>query len=193
MDYQYLKSAQTIDNYTLSSIMDDYGNDVWNYAYFLTKSAEQADELSQEVFIRAYSGISHFRGECSLKTWLLTITRNTTFTYRKSRFFRSSLWGETLSFKTSDQEPSGEKNVASGNYVHPSAETEVISREHVHEIWDIIMGLPDKFRELLLLHLKYELTTSEIAEMLGISTGTVKSRLSRAKAKVRKQWEAQSE
>ena len=100
MDYQFLAQAQTIDNYTLSSMMDDYGNDVWNYAYFLTKSAEQADELSQEVFIRAYSGIANYRGDCSLKTWLLTITRNTTFTYRKSRFFRSSLWGETLPIET---------------------------------------------------------------------------------------------
>lgn len=192
MDYQYLAHAQTIDNYTLSSMMDEYGNDVWNYAYFLTKSTEQADELSQEVFIRAYSGIAHFRGECSLKTWLLTITRNTTFTYRKSRFFRSSLWGETLSFET-EQVYARKGEMKPEKYVHPSAEAEAISREHVHEIWDIIMALPDKFRELLLLHLKYELTTGEIAEMLGISAGTVKSRLSRAKAKVRKQWEERSE
>ncbi|MDR9748614.1 RNA polymerase sigma factor [Paenibacillus taichungensis] len=192
MDYQYLAHAQTIDNYTLSCMMDEYGNDVWNYAYFLTKSTEQADELSQEVFIRAYSGIAHFRGECSLKTWLLTITRNTTFTYRKSRFFRSSLWGETLPIHTEQMNASmGEMKPE--KFVHPSAEAEAISREHVHEIWDIIMALPDKFRELLLLHLKYELTTSEIAEMLGISAGTVKSRLSRARAKVRKQWEEWSE
>ncbi|OAX45188.1 MULTISPECIES: RNA polymerase sigma factor [unclassified Paenibacillus] len=192
MDYQYLAHAQTIDNYTLSSMMDEYGNDVWNYAYFLTKSTEQADELSQEVFIRAYSGIAHFRGECSLKTWLLTITRNTTFTYRKSRFFRSSLWGETLPIPT-EQVNTSMGEMKPEKWVHPSAEAEAISREHIHEIWDIIMALPDKFRELLLLHLKYELKTSEIAEMLGISAGTVKSRLSRAKAKVRKQWEERSE
>ncbi|NEU62992.1 RNA polymerase sigma factor [Paenibacillus sp. ALJ109b] len=172
--------------------MDEYGNDVWNYAYFLTKSTEQADELSQEVFIRAYSGIANFRGECSLKTWLLTITRNTTFTYRKSRFFRSSLWGETLPIHT-EQVNASMGEMKPEKFVHPSAEAEAISREHVHEIWDIIMALPDKFRELLLLHLKYELTTSEIAEMLGISAGTVKSRLSRARAKVRKQWEERSE
>ncbi|PIH56338.1 RNA polymerase subunit sigma-70 [Paenibacillus sp. LK1] len=173
-------------------MMDEYGNDVWNYAYFLTKSTEQADELSQEVFIRAYSGIAHFRGECSLKTWLLTITRNTTFTYRKSRFFRSSLWGETLPIHTEQMNASmGEMKPE--KWVHPSAEAEAISREHVHEIWDIIMALPDKFRELLLLHMKYELTTSEIAEMLCISAGTAKSRLSRARAKVRKQWEERSE
>lgn len=192
MDYQYLAHAQTIDNYTLSSMMDDYGNDVWNYAYFLTKSTEQADELSQEVFIRAYSGIAHFRGECSLKTWLLTITRNTTFTYRRSRFFRSSLWGETLPIHT-EQVNANQGEMKPEKWVHPSAESEAISREHVDEIWDIIMALPDKFRELLLLNLKYELTTSEIADMLGISAGTVKSRLSRAKAKVRKQWEERSE
>ncbi|MET3938551.1 RNA polymerase sigma factor (sigma-70 family) [Paenibacillus sp. PvP094] len=188
MEYQFLAQAQTIDNYTLSSMMDDYGNDVWNYAYFLTRSTEQADEISQQVFIQAYSGIKHFRGECSLKTWLLTIARNTTFTYRKSRFFRSSLWGETLPIE-SEQGPSHIREMTPAHYAHPSAEAEVISREHVHEIWDIVMALPDKFREILLLHLKYELTMNEIAEMLRISTGTVKSRLSRGKDKVRKQWE----
>ncbi|WP_433582698.1 RNA polymerase sigma factor [Paenibacillus amylolyticus] len=192
MDDQFLAQAQTIDNYTLSSMMDDYGNDVWNYAYFLTKSAEQADELSQEVFIRAYSGIAQYRGECSLKTWLLTITRNTTFTYRKSRFFRSSLWGETLSIET-EREYSGQRVMIQEKTSHPSAEMEVIRKEHVSEIWDIVLALPRKFREILLLNLKYELTTSEIAEMLKISLGTVKSRLSRGKDKVRKQWEERSE
>ncbi|TDL60150.1 sigma-70 family RNA polymerase sigma factor [Paenibacillus amylolyticus] len=192
MDDQFLAQAQTIDNYTLSSMMDDYGNDVWNYAYFLTKSAEQADELSQEVFIRAYSGIAQYRGECSLKTWLLTITRNTTFTYRKSRFFRSSLWGETLSIET-EREYSGQRVMIQEKTSHPSAEMEVIRKEHVNEIWDIVLALPRKFREILLLNLKYELTTSEIAEMLKISSGTVKSRLSRGKDKVRKQWEERSE
>ncbi|WP_458125175.1 RNA polymerase sigma factor [Paenibacillus sp. Z3-2] len=192
MDYQFLAQAQTIDNYTLGSMMDDYGNDVWNYAYFLTKSAELADDLSQEVFIRAYSGIAHYRGECSLKTWLLTITRNTTFTYRKSKFFRSSLWGETLSMET-EREHSSQRIMIPEKDTHPSAEMEVMRKEHVHEIWDIVLALPKKFREILLLHLKYELTTSEIAEMLKISSGTVKSRLSRGKDKVRKHWEERSE
>ncbi|MDQ0722864.1 RNA polymerase sigma factor (sigma-70 family) [Paenibacillus sp. W4I10] len=191
MDDQLLAQAQTIDNYTLSSIMDDYGNDVWNYAYFLTKSAEQADELSQEVFIRAYSGIAQYRGDCSLKTWLLTITRNTTFTYRKSRFFRSSLWGETLPIET-EREGSSHRVMIAEQPAHPSAEMEVMRKEHIHEIWDIVLALPKKFREILLLNLKYELTTSEIAEMLKISSGTVKSRLSRGKDKVRKQWEERS-
>jgi len=192
LDFQLLEQAEAIDNHTLSQIMDEYGNDVWNYAYFLTRSAEQADELSQEVFIRAYLGISQFRGQCSLKTWLLTITRNTTFTYRKSKFFRSSQWGGMLPMENGEAERGGWMSIPEMQ-AHPSAEAEAIRREHVHEIWDVVMSLPDKFRELLLLHLKYELTLAEIAEMLDISIGTAKSRLSRAKAKVRKRWEERGE
>lgn len=193
MDYSFLAEAQTINNDTLASLMHDYGNDVWNYAYFLTKNAEQADDLSQEVFVRAYTGIANYRGDCSIKTWLLTITRNTTFTYRKSRFFRSSLWGATLPLGESDPDRSESGQMMRERAAHPSAEMEVMRKAHVHEIWDIVLALPEKFREILLLHLRYELTTVEIADMLRISQGTVKSRLSRAKDKVRKQWEERSE
>ncbi|MBB6023701.1 RNA polymerase sigma-70 factor (ECF subfamily) [Paenibacillus sp. JGP012] len=189
MDYSFLAEAQTIDNDTLASMMDDFGNDVWNYVYFLTKNAEQADDISQEVFVRAYSGIANYRGDCSIKTWLLTITRNTTLTYRKSRFFRSSLWGETLSLDSESPSPGLRQMMPQKPASHPSAEVEVMRKAHMHEIWNIVLALPEKFREILLLHVRYELTTLEIADMLGISQGTVKSRLSRAKNKVRKQWE----
>lgn len=193
MDYSFLAEAQTINNDTLAGLMDDYGNDVWNYVYFLTRNTEQADDLSQEVFVRAYTGIANYRGDCSIKTWLLTITRNTTFTYRKSRFFRSSLWGETLSLESDQGDQSGSKKTMRERSAYPSAEIEVIRKVHITEIWDIVLALPEKFREILLLHLRYELTTVEIADMLRISQGTVKSRLSRAKDKVRKQWEERSE
>lgn len=191
MDYSFLAEAQNIDNDTLASLMDDYGNDVWNYVYFLTRNMEQADDLSQEVFVRAYTGIANYRGDCSIKTWLLTITRNTTFTYRKSRFFRSSLWGETLSLE-SDPDRFELTSMLRERSAHPSAEMEVMRKAHVHEIWDIVLALPEKFREILLLHLRYELTTTEIADMLRISQGTAKSRLSRAKEKVRNQWKERS-
>ncbi len=60
---------------TLREMMDTYGSDVWNYAYFLTRSREQANDISQEVFMKAYRNIGKYRGQSSLKTWLLTITR----------------------------------------------------------------------------------------------------------------------
>lgn len=62
---------------TLREMMEEYGSDVWNYAFFLTRSREQANDISQEVFLKAYKNVGKYRGQSSMKTWLLTITRNT--------------------------------------------------------------------------------------------------------------------
>lgn len=88
MELEYLKQMTVMDTQTLDKIMSLYGNDIWNYAYFLTKQQALADDIAQDVFIKAYFGIHTFRGQASLKTWLLTITRHTAFRYKQAFFFR---------------------------------------------------------------------------------------------------------
>ena len=83
MELDYLKQMTVMDTQTLDKIMNLYGNDIWNYAYFLTKQQALADDIAQDVFIKAYFGIHTFRGQASLKTWLLTITRQTAFRYKR--------------------------------------------------------------------------------------------------------------
>ncbi|UQZ37406.1 RNA polymerase subunit sigma-70 [Paenibacillus sp. PK3_47] len=178
-----LEQAEAISEEQLRMIMKLYGEDVWNYIYFLTKSSDQADELTQEVFIKCYYRIGTYRGASSLKTWLFTIARNTVFTYRKSRFFRAGLWGGvqplTQENDTGQRENSG---VTAG--AARSAEMEYLGSRQIDEIWSLIMGLPDKLREVLVLDLKAELSVRGIAELIQISPGTVKSRLHRARRKV---------
>lgn len=87
MELEYLKQMTVMDTQTLDKIMSLYGNDIWNYAYFLTKQQALADDIAQDVFIKAYFGIHTFRGQASLKTWLLTITRHTAFRYKKAFSF----------------------------------------------------------------------------------------------------------
>ncbi|GIP44294.1 RNA polymerase sigma factor [Paenibacillus sp. J45TS6] len=185
MDYSDLKHAVTLDNDTLYQIMDDFGNDVWNYAFFLTGSRDHADDISQEVFIKAYQGIHTYRGEASLKTWLITITRNTVHSYRRSRFFRQSL-GSKL-FSIDDEKTAESSALSSHSRIAPSAESIVMEQHYEDSIWEIIMSLSVKSREVLILALKYEMKIHEIAKILHISEGTVKSRLSRAKEKVQKE------
>jgi RNA polymerase sigma-70 factor (ECF subfamily) len=72
---KYLAKTQDKD-YILQDLMENYGNDVWNFAYFLTRSSDAADDLSQDVFLAVYDRVYSFRGECTLKSWILTITRN---------------------------------------------------------------------------------------------------------------------
>ncbi|UQZ32982.1 RNA polymerase subunit sigma-70 [Paenibacillus sp. PK3_47] len=158
---------------TLREMMETYGSDVWHYAFFLTRSREQANDISQEVFLKAYRNIGKYRGNATLKTWLLTITRNTAFSWRRSSFWRRFA-------------PLG-NGQAPGQAL--SAEKEAISNQYVNRIWELIMELPDKHREVLVLEIQQGLSTGEMAQLLGVAEGTVKSRLSRARDNMRKALE----
>ncbi|MCC3373692.1 RNA polymerase sigma factor [Cohnella sp. REN36] len=168
MEHEFLKNVTTMDEASLQHVMNEFGSDIWNYAYFLTKNRELADDITQDVFIKAYYRIESFRGQSSLKTWLLTITRNTAFSYKRSAFFRKvNLFASITSAQTGR-----------------SAESEYMETRYVDDIWDVIMKLPDKYREALVLDIRYELSTEEMAKLLNVAPGTVKSRLHRAREKV---------
>ncbi len=67
-----------------------------------------------------------------------------------------------------------------------SAEQEFFKQEEMNDVWKVVLKLPKKHREIIILDAKYELSYEEMAETLGVSIGTVKSRLSRARSKVSK-------
>ncbi|QGQ94147.1 RNA polymerase sigma factor [Paenibacillus psychroresistens] len=171
MDLDYLEHMNTIEIPQLKDIMEFYGEDIWNYAYFITKNHSLADDIAQEVFFKAYKHIATFRGGSSLKTWLLKITRNTALSFLKLAFVRKvSLVGFIFNSGTS-----------------PSPESQFFAQFQLDEMWSIVMSLPIKFREVLILHAHYELSMEEISSTLDISIGTVKSRLNRARSKSIKQ------
>jgi RNA polymerase sigma-70 factor (ECF subfamily) len=168
LNEQYLQYVTRAEPEHFRAVLHEHWQEVWNYAYFLTGNRDTADDLTQDVFAKAYRHIASFRGEASVKTWLLRITRNTVINYRRSALFR-----KVRLFA----------NVAAGGSA-PSAEHEYFSQEHRSRVWDAVMKLPVKFREVLLLDARYELSNEQIAGLLGISVGTVKSRIHRARAKI---------
>ncbi|WP_353953969.1 RNA polymerase sigma factor [Paenibacillus riograndensis] len=182
IELQDLAHAAAMSEEQLRQIMGFYGNDVWHYIYYLTKSADIADDLAQEVFIKCFYRIGTYRGSSSFKAWLFTIARNTVFSYRKSRFFRSGFWGGVQAIRNNEPVRNSWPDELPGTA--RSAEMEYLGNRRTDEIWSIIMQLPDKFREVLVLDLKAELSIQEIAGLTGLSPGTVKSRLHRARHKV---------
>jgi RNA polymerase sigma-70 factor (ECF subfamily) len=159
-----------LDPDTLSTLMDQFGQDVWNYAYFLTKSRAACDDITQDVFIQVYHHVDSFRGEASVKTWLLAITRNMSRNYLRTAFIRKALLVDIVI-------PRGTGR---------SAEDTFLEEEAANEIWKKVFLLPVKLREALVLQAKYQLSVSEISDILKVPQGTVKSRLFAARKRMKR-------
>ncbi|KIL34906.1 hypothetical protein SD71_17215 [Cohnella kolymensis] len=153
----------------LQDLIQDHGQDVWNYAFLLTRNHHVSDDIAQDVFLQAYQHIGTFRGQSSVKTWLFSITRNRVFNYKKSSYFRKVTLLDYLY-----RAPSAK-----------SAEEEYMNRTYTDSIWQLVMKLPPKYREVLVLDAQYELPLTEISSLLQVSVGTVKSRLHRARSKMK--------
>ncbi|MGG1517710.1 RNA polymerase sigma factor [Paenibacillus oryzisoli] len=167
--FDYLKYiSETTDQKTiLRNLMETYGNDVWNYAFSICRNRDTADDITQDTFLKVYRNLTTFRGDAAVKTWLLTITRNTAYDYLRKAFWRKvTLVGFIQSGGTSQ-----------------SAENEAVEQLYASDIWKKVLTLSPKYREILILHAHYHLTTKEMAAVLGISEGTVKSRLHHARLK----------
>ncbi|SFI75591.1 MULTISPECIES: RNA polymerase sigma factor [unclassified Bacillus (in: firmicutes)] len=164
------RGIQNCNHDEFDYVIKEHWQDVWNYSFIISKDTHLSDDITQDVFIKAFKNWHSFRNESSVKTWLLKITRNTALNHLKSSYFkRISL----VSFFRDDKE-------------YLSAEQEFFNKEEVDEIWNIVLNLPKKYREILILDAKYELSYDEMAETLGVSIGTVKSRLHRARARISK-------
>ncbi|MHA6484852.1 RNA polymerase sigma factor [Paenibacillus sp. strain BS8-2] len=170
MDTQYLNHLTSMDSLTLESLMSAYGQEVWNFAFSITKNRHMADDITQDVFIQVYRHVASFRGEASVKTWLFRITRNISYNYRNTAFFRKVLLMNTEHTR---------------DYQH-SAEQSFLEQEASNQVWRYVFDLPTKLREVLVLHAKYQLTLQEIAHVLQIPEGTVKSRLFTARKRMSK-------
>lgn len=170
MDLSYLKdlSEGHDKNEILRDLMMAYGGDVWNFAYSLTRRRELADDIRQDVFVKAYGKIDTFRGVSSIKTWLFSITRNTVIDYHRSAIFRKVTLIDYIASKVS----------------HPSAEQDYLANEIFSETWKAVMSLPVKLREVIVLFAHHQLSIAEIAAVLKISESSVKVRLHRARKKV---------
>ncbi|MGN7764961.1 RNA polymerase sigma factor [Paenibacillus sp. 22594] len=165
--------SATMTAAALQTLMEHYGEDVWNYAYYLARSRSAADDIAQETFIRAYKYMNTFRGEAAVRTWLLQITRTRWLTYRSSSFIRRVTLRDNIGKDSSS----------------PSAEEVFLQQSLSSEVWRIVLQLPRKHREVLMLYAHYGLSMEELSGLLGISLSAAKSRLHRARQQANECWE----
>lgn len=149
----------------LEKLMEIYGSTVLRTAYFYTGDQYLAEDVSQEVFIRAYRNWTKFRGESKIKTWLTSITLN--------------VCRDKLGLKMTSEQPTDPSLMGLKPTI--SVEEEAMKRLEKSEIWQHILRLPMLYQEVLYLYYYLNLNTREIAEAIGSPEGTVRGRLHRAR------------
>ncbi|MBI5178830.1 MAG: sigma-70 family RNA polymerase sigma factor [Nitrospinae bacterium] len=135
----------------------------------------EAEDLTQEVFIRIRQSLDSFRGDSSLSTWVYKIATNAALDKLRSPSFRKTVYDEPLA----PDSPVAEQA--------PSADRLLIRKEMNDCIRNFIENLPDKYRVVVVLSELEDKKNGEIAEILGITLDTVKIRLHRAKEKLKEE------
>ena len=156
---------------SLAELYQTYAGNVFGYLLHLSGDHALADELTGETFYRAMLSLDGFRGDASVKTWLLRIARNL-YLRQQQRAQRSAsleaLQEQGMVFREKQGGP----------------ETAVLRHEQQHALQYALQQLSEQDRTLLLLVTQEEMTQREMAQLLGISVAAVKVRLFRARQRL---------
>ena len=157
-----------------------YERAVYTAAMSILNNQADAEEVAQEAVLKAFSNLSRFRGEAKFSTWLVQITINEArLKLRKDRRHLYQSVDEPQSDEEGDYFP---KDYADWREV-PS---EALQRKELRDaLKRALAGLPQKYREVLVLRDIQHLSIEETSQVLGISTGNVKTRLLRARLQMR--------
>ena len=176
-DNELISKVLSGDQQAYGSLVNRYQNYVFTLALRFTKNREDAEEVSQDIFIKAYRALADFRGASKFSTWLYTIVNTTCITFlRKKRLEIHSLDNEKV-FEVADSMDSGMR----ANLVE--------QKSRVSMVTNAIKMLSTDDAEVITLFYKGEQTLEEIAQILGIEANTAKVRLHRARTRLKEKME----
>ncbi|MDW7682574.1 MAG: sigma-70 family RNA polymerase sigma factor [Bacillota bacterium] len=161
-------------------LMQRYEKKVYTLCFRMAGNHNDAEDLAQEAFLKAFRALPSFKGESQFSTWLYRIVTNTCLDERRKRARKPV----TVSLDKPLETGEGEMAVTLPGDA-PDPLSEALTVELRGEIQKLLMELPEEQRIVLIMRDLQEYTYEEIATVLGIQLGTVKSRLNRARARMR--------
>lgn len=160
------------------SLMTAYENRIYSLALRSTGSEQDAADITQEVFLRAWKNLDSFRGDSSLSTWLYRVTSNLCVDFARKKA------AEGTPTSIDDEESPAADLADASRMAQPEAAAE--NSELREELQFALAQLSEEHRRVVLLRDVAGMTYTDIARTLGLEEGTVKSRLARARASLRK-------
>lgn len=159
------------------ALVKEYEKNVYNLALRMTGNSEDAADMAQEAFIKAYNSLTAFRGDSKFSVWLYRIVSNVCLDFLRSRSRKQTV---SLSTENDDGE---EVELDIADETH-SPEQLLDRSLTIDAVRRGLAALPPDHREILLLREIQGLSYEEIADVLGLEAGTVKSRIFRARKKL---------
>jgi|SRR5437867_5523415 len=174
-DEELVRRAQADDDRAFGELVSRYETKVFSLALKMVRNPEDAEDILQDTFLRAYRGIKSFKGHSTFSTWIYRITANSAL----MRLRKKQL--PTVSIEDADER---ETPVSIADWA-PGPVEQLLSQELQQVMDEAIEALPAEFRQVFVLRDIEEISNAEVAEILDLSVAAVKSRLHRARLKVR--------
>ncbi len=183
LDAELVRRFRAGDEAPFAEIMTRYRNKIFNLTLGMLRDRADAEEITQDTFIRAHRGLANFRGDSSLATWLYRIAVN--LARNRYWYYRRRHRQDSLSFDHAlgtDSAATFSDLIASSEH-DPAQQT--VAGEFAALVDACLAQLDPMHREILVLRSVLGRPYEEIAATLGLNVGTVKSRLSRARENLR--------
>jgi len=184
---QFLERLKQGEVAAFGQLVAEQTNDVYALLYRLTADPEEARDLTQETFLRAFQSISRFRGDANLKTWIYRIAVNQA--RNRWRWWRRRKRDVTVSLDATDDRHSQPLSATLRNDDAVDPEQQTLAKERESQLREALLGLRQSYREAVILRDVEGFSYEEVADTLQISIGTVKSRISRGRLEMRRKLE----
>lgn len=176
-----IRKAQRGDSMAFESLVRKYDKRVLSLALDMLGNIEDAQDIYQEVFIRAFCSLPKFRFQSEFFTWLYRITINYTINFRKKKSYRASFYIDSRFAESEDSHILGVDMVS-------SPDQDVESKDFHKHLNRALDSLPIKQRSVFILRYFHDQKLAEIAETMDCKLGTVKNSLFRATQKIKQHF-----
>lgn len=178
-DREIIKQVLSGDSDAFGLLVERYQNRIYSLALRITGNEDDACDMAQETFLRAWRSLSAFKFECAFSTWLFRLAHNICLDHLRAVKRRPAV---SLTVADDDGEQAAQLDLPDPA---PDPEQAALRAEEHAALARALSALPADYREILTLRAIDDLSYSEIAAILHLQEGTVKSRLSRARAQLR--------
>ena len=172
------------DRDSFAQLMKLHEKQIYNFTYRMLGSEEEAEDLTQDIFVAAFRGIRRFRGEAKFSTWLYRIALNQTRNRIKYLSRRNFFAKQSRRAQYREESPWENPEFLADSA--PTPEQLTLTKRMAAQVQECLDQIPPQARQILLLRDVQGFSYEELSEMLSLNPGTVKSRLHRARSALQK-------